>query len=230
MRVWSASSPRSANGRAKPLVAMCPVSLRAPGDHGGHDQGGHAVRAAGPPALGRAPHRLRQVVAQHAGCQARVRRTLARRPRSTTRLLAFGLWFASNTLGLGAITRPVINLVVSNVGGVDGTALPRRVPAGGRVPGVDARRPRRAQRHRAVGRWPHGLRHRGECRGAGRCVRARAGLRGCIRCSCARAVRAPARPRKRAAPSPPSASLRTFRKPPARTPSRTRRMPASQRS
>jgi hypothetical protein len=35
-------------------------------------------------------------------------------------LLAFGLWFASHTLGLRAITRPVINLVVSNVGGVDG--------------------------------------------------------------------------------------------------------------
>ena len=36
-------------------------------------------------------------------------------------LLAFGLWFASSTLGLGAVARPVVNLVVSNVGAVDGT-------------------------------------------------------------------------------------------------------------
>jgi hypothetical protein len=36
-------------------------------------------------------------------------------------LLAFGLWFTSNTLGLGAMARPVINLVVSNVGGIEGS-------------------------------------------------------------------------------------------------------------
>ncbi len=35
-------------------------------------------------------------------------------------LLAFGLWLASHAFGLDAFTRPVVNHVVSNVGGVEG--------------------------------------------------------------------------------------------------------------
>ncbi len=165
-------APAGSPGGDVSRVAAC---ARRPG---GHDQGGHAVRAVGPPALGRAataaPGR-----GAHPGCQARVRRAVA---RGGARLRTAGVQ------PVARVARPRARRDHApgdqprglQRGRRDWHPLPRRVPAGGRVPGVDARRPHRAQRHRAVGRWPHGLRHRGECRGAGRWLQAVAGVRGRI--------------------------------------------------
>jgi hypothetical protein len=67
-----------------------------------------------------ATDRLQQIVANTRDAKVEFR-SLSREAALDYAALAFGLWFASNTLGLGAITRPVINLTVSNVGAVDGT-------------------------------------------------------------------------------------------------------------
>lgn len=102
----------------QPLVAMCPVSLRDPGDREATSKVATLFVPLGSPRHGAAT-RLRRIVAKTQAAKAEFR-GLSREAALDYAALAFGLWFASRTLGLGAITRPVINLVVSNVGAVEG--------------------------------------------------------------------------------------------------------------
>jgi WS/DGAT/MGAT family acyltransferase len=100
------------------LVAMCPVSLRAPGDLEPTTKAATLFVPLARPRSG-AADRLRQVVANAQAAKAEFN-TLSHEAALDYAALAFGLWFASNTLGLGAIARPVVNLTVSNVGAVEG--------------------------------------------------------------------------------------------------------------
>jgi len=102
----------------QPLVAMCPVSLREPGDREPTSKVATLFVPLGEPRCG-AASRLRRIVANTRAAKAEFH-AFSREAALDYAALAFGLWFASSTLGLGAITRPVINLVVSNVGAVDG--------------------------------------------------------------------------------------------------------------
>jgi hypothetical protein len=97
---------------------MCPVSLREPGDREATSKVATLFVPLGSPRHGAAT-RLRHIVANTRAAKAEFR-GLSREAALDYAALAFGLWFASSKLGLGAITRPVINLVVSNVGAVEG--------------------------------------------------------------------------------------------------------------
>ncbi len=103
----------------QPLVAMCPVSLRDPGDREATTKAATLFVPLARPRSG-AADRLRQIAAHTRDAKTEFR-SFSREAALDYALLAFGLWFASNTLGLGAVARPVVNLVVSNVGAVDGT-------------------------------------------------------------------------------------------------------------
>jgi len=101
------------------LVAMCPVSLRAPGDQEATTKAATLFVPLARPRSA-ALERLRQIAARTRAAK-REFGELSHEAALDYALLVFGLWLASNSLGLGAITRPAINLVVSNVGGVTGT-------------------------------------------------------------------------------------------------------------
>ena len=101
------------------LVAMCPVSLRAPGDQEATTKAATLFVPLARPRSA-ALQRLQQVAA-HARAAKREFGELSHAAALDYALLVFGLSLASHSLGLGAITRPAINLVVSNVGGVTGT-------------------------------------------------------------------------------------------------------------
>ena len=103
----------------QPLVAMCPVSLRPAGDREATTKAATLFVPLARPRSG-AADRLRQIVANTRDAKAEFR-SLSHAAAIDYAALAFGLWFASHALGLGAVTRPVINLTVSNVGAVDGT-------------------------------------------------------------------------------------------------------------
>jgi len=107
-------------GEAPPqaLVAMCPVSLRAPGDREATTKAASLFVPLAQPGS-RPLARLRQVVAQTRAAKVEFNE-LSHEAALDYALLAFGLWFASSSLGFGAVTRPVVNLTVSNVGGIDG--------------------------------------------------------------------------------------------------------------
>lgn len=102
----------------QPLVAMCPVSQRARDDHQATTKVATLFVPLATPRSG-AARRMAEIVAHTRAAKSEFQ-DLSREAVLDYALLAFGLWFASSTLGLRAITRPVINLVVSNVGGVDG--------------------------------------------------------------------------------------------------------------
>ncbi len=102
----------------RPLVAMCPVSQRAADDNEATTKVATLFVPLAAPRSG-AARRLTQIAA-HARAAKSELRALSREAAFDYALLAFGLWFASSSLGMRAATRPVINFVVSNVGGVDG--------------------------------------------------------------------------------------------------------------
>lgn len=102
----------------EPLVAMCPVSVRAPGDVEPTTKATSLfVPLAHPRASAAA--RLAQIVAS-TRLAKREFESLSREAALDYAMLAFGLWFVSSKLGFGAVTRPVINFAVSNIGEVDG--------------------------------------------------------------------------------------------------------------
>jgi hypothetical protein len=103
---------------------MCPVSLRDPGDREATSKVATLFVPLGSPRHG-ARSRLHGIVANTRAAKTEFR-GYSREAALDYAAIAFGLWFASSSLGLGAVTRPVINLVVSNVGAVDG---PRYVGA-----------------------------------------------------------------------------------------------------
>jgi WS/DGAT/MGAT family acyltransferase len=103
---------------AEPLVAMCPVSLRDPGDFEAGTKAATLFVKLGNPRSS-AERRLGEIVASTTLAKSELR-GMSKEASLDFALLAFGLWFTSHAFGLEAFTRPVINFVVSNVGGVEG--------------------------------------------------------------------------------------------------------------
>ncbi len=103
---------------AEPLVAMCPLSLREPGDAEAATKATSLFVRLGEPRAGPA-RRISQIVASSARAKAELR-SMSKEASLDFALLAFGSWLASHALGLDPYTRPVVNYTVSNVGGIDG--------------------------------------------------------------------------------------------------------------
>lgn len=103
---------------AEPLVAMCPVASRDPDDDSIGNKATTLFVRLGQPRSG-AECRLHEIVASTARAKAEMR-SMSREAALDFALLAFGLWLTSHAFGLDAYTRPVVNYVVSNVGGVPG--------------------------------------------------------------------------------------------------------------
>jgi WS/DGAT/MGAT family acyltransferase len=101
-----------------PLVAMCPVSLRQPGDQQPGTKATTLFVKLGSPRSGVGP-RLREIVASTARAKSELR-SMSNEASLDFALLAFGLWLTSHAFGLDAYTRPVVNYVLSNVGGTTG--------------------------------------------------------------------------------------------------------------
>jgi WS/DGAT/MGAT family acyltransferase len=101
-----------------PLVAMCPVSLRQPGDREAGTKATTLFVKLGSPRSG-ALARLLEIVASTKRAKAE-QRSMSNEASLDFALLAFGLWLTSHAFGLDAYTRPVVNYVVSNVGGMEG--------------------------------------------------------------------------------------------------------------
>ena len=102
----------------QPLVAMCPVSMREAGDLEATTKVATMFVPMARPRSG-AARRLQQIIA-NSGAAKQEFRALSKAAAIDYALIAFGAWFASHALGMEAITRPVVNLVVSNVGGLPG--------------------------------------------------------------------------------------------------------------
>ena len=141
--------------------------------------------------------------------------------------LAFGLWFASNALGLdSAAARPVINFVLSNLGPIDGPRYLGKARLAAVYPVSMLANPcgLNITTISLEGRMQFGIVANADAVDAAR-----------IALACERAfealVRAVPRAGRLAVQRRAAASQDlVFRKPPVRQPSRTRRMPASQRS
>lgn len=103
---------------AGPLVAMCPVASRDPDDDSIGNKATTLFVRLGQPRSG-VDSRLREIVASTTRAKAEMR-SMSREAALDFALLAFGVWLTSHTFGLDAYTRPVVNYVVSNVGGVTG--------------------------------------------------------------------------------------------------------------
>jgi hypothetical protein len=102
----------------QPLVAMCPVSMRDEGDLEATTKVATMFVPMARPRSG-AARRLQQIIA-NSGAAKQEFRGLSKAAALDYALIAFGAWFASHTLGMEAVTRPVVNLVISNVGGLPG--------------------------------------------------------------------------------------------------------------
>jgi WS/DGAT/MGAT family acyltransferase len=101
-----------------PLVAMCPISQREDSDLEATIKVTTLFVRLGAPRAG-IERRMAAIVASTAAAKNELRE-LSKAAALDYAMLAFGIWFASHTLGLGGVTRPIVNLVVSNVGGVPG--------------------------------------------------------------------------------------------------------------
>jgi hypothetical protein len=97
---------------------MCPVSLRQPGDHQPGTKATTLFVKLGSPRSAVSP-RLREIVASTTRAKSELR-SMSNEASLDFALLAFGLWLTSHAFGLDAYTRPVVNYVVSNVGGTTG--------------------------------------------------------------------------------------------------------------
>ncbi len=195
----------------EPLVGMCPVSVRDPGDFEPGTKASTLFVKLGSPRSS-AARRLGEIVASTTAAKAEFH-AMSREASLDFAMLAFALWLTSDAFGLGAFTRPVVNFVVSNVGGVEG--------------------PRYLGRSRLVGAFPVSMvadpaglnftsfSHDGRMDVGIVANRAAVPDADSISRHCQAAWQQLRRAR-------PPQDL-TLRKPPARKPSRTRRMPASQR-
>jgi diacylglycerol O-acyltransferase / wax synthase len=195
----------------EPLVAMCPVSIRDPGDFEATTKVSTMfVRLAGPRRGGAG--RLREIVASVAAAKAEFR-SMSREATIDFAALAFGLWLASDTFGLAAFTKPVVNFVVSNVGGIKGARYLGRSRLVGTFPISMVADPAGLNftSFSHDGRMDVGI------------VASRAAVPDAD--SLAQHCLAAWQQLRKAKPP----QDLTLRKPPARRPSRTRRMPASQR-
>jgi diacylglycerol O-acyltransferase / wax synthase len=196
---------------ADPLVVMCPVSVRAPDDFEARTKASTMFVRLARPRAG-AARRLEQIIASSAAAKAEFR-SMSTEATIDFALLAFGLWLTSDAFGLAAFTRPIVNFVVSNIGGIEGS--------------------RYLGRSRLVGAFPISMvadpvglnftcfSHDGRMDVGIIANRAAVPDAESIARHCLAAWRQLRKAR-------PPQDL-TLRKPPPRKPSRTRRMPASQR-
>ncbi len=102
----------------KPLVAMCPISQRAADDLEATIKVATLFVRLGPPRAG-VGRRMKAIVASTAAAKREMLK-LSNEAAQDYGALAFGLSFAAHALGLGAVTQPIVNLVISNVGSVPG--------------------------------------------------------------------------------------------------------------
>ncbi len=102
----------------QPLVAMCPVSIREEGDLETTTKVATMFVPLATPRLAVA-ERMRQIVDNTRAAKDELGR-FSNEAKIDYALFAFGLWWSAHALGLDAFTRPVVNMVVSNVGGVQG--------------------------------------------------------------------------------------------------------------
>mgnify|MGYP001828122486 CR=1 FL=1 len=102
----------------EPLVAMVPVALREEGDEEATTKAASMFVPLGKPRSGAAV-RMLDVIASTAAAKKEFDE-LSDEAKMDYSALAFGLWFGSHALGMDAFTRPVINLTISNVGGLPG--------------------------------------------------------------------------------------------------------------
>jgi diacylglycerol O-acyltransferase / wax synthase len=196
---------------AEPLVGMCPVSVREPGDTELGTKASTLFVRLGGPRAGVAT-RLSEIVASTTAAKAEFH-SMSKEASLDFALAAFGLWLASDALGLGAYTRPVVNFVVSNVGGRAGAHYLGRSRLVGAYPVSMVADP--------VGLNFTAFSHDGRMDVG--IVASRATVPDTAEIA-RHSLAAWRQLRKAKAPQ----DL-TLRKPPARKPSRTRRMPASQR-
>jgi diacylglycerol O-acyltransferase / wax synthase len=195
----------------EPLVGMCPVSVREPGDLAPGTKASTLFVRLGGPRSGAAT-RLKEIVASTAAAKAEFH-AMSTEASLDFALLAFGLWLTSDAFGLGAFTRPVVNFVVSNVGGIEGARYLGRSRLVGAFPVSMLAGP--------VGLNFTSFSHDGQMDVG--IVANRVAVPTAE--SIARHCRAAWQQLRRATPP----QDLTLRKPPARRPSRMRRMPASQR-
>jgi len=104
-------------GRAFPhrLVAMCPMSLREEGDLEAATKASAMFVHLGEPAAA-VDERLRQVVARMAVAKQELR-SMSKDAAMVYAIAALGLAELTNVSGIGRVTRPLANLVISNVPG-----------------------------------------------------------------------------------------------------------------
>jgi len=102
----------------KPLVAMCPTSQRTADDLEATLKVATLFVRLGPPGAG-VGRRMEAIVANTAAAK-REMLEYSKEAAQDYGALAFGLSFAAHALGLRAVTQPVVNLVISNVGAVPG--------------------------------------------------------------------------------------------------------------
>jgi len=208
----------------QPLVAMCPVSVRDPGDHEATTKSATFFVPLGGPRAGAAA-RLRQVVAATRAAKEEFR-GYSLEAMQDYAMLAFGLWLASSTLGLGAVTRPVINFVLSNVGAIDGPRYLGRSRLAAAYPVSMLADPTglNITTMSLDGRMQFGIVANAAAVDAVRVAQACKESFASLSRAMARTTKASTRPR------PASPQDLVLRKPPLRSPSRNRRIPASQRS
>jgi diacylglycerol O-acyltransferase len=209
---------------SRPLVAMCPVSMRDAGDHEATTRAATYFVPLGSPRAGAAA-RLRRIVAATRAAKDDFR-GYSREAMQDYAALAFGLWFASNAIGLDAVTHPVVNFVLSNVGAIDGPRYLGHSRLAAAYPVSMLANPSglNVTMMSLEGRMHFGIVANAAALDATRIAEA---------CNDAFTELSSAVPRAARPAAPRSAASRqdfVFRKPPARKPSRTRRIPASQRS
>jgi len=211
----------------RPLVAMCPVSLRDPGDHEATTKAATLFVPLGGPRAGPAA-RLRRIVTSTRAAKEEFR-GYSREAMQDYALLAFGIWLASSRFGLGAVSGPVVNFVVSNVGAIEGPRYLGRSRLAATYPVSMIAEPTglNVTTVSLDGRMEFGIIADSAMADtaaiASACEAAFAAISGSMR----------ARSRLRAAPSGRRGQRvqdLTLRNPPERSPSRRRRIPTSQRS
>ena len=102
----------------QPLVAMCPISQRAADDLEAILKVATLFVRLGPPRAGVA--RRMEAIVDSTAAAKREMLELSNEAAQDYGALAFALSFAAHALGLGAVTQPIVNLVISNVGSVPG--------------------------------------------------------------------------------------------------------------
>jgi WS/DGAT/MGAT family acyltransferase len=102
----------------EPLVAMCPVSLREPGDLEATTKVATLFVPMATP-RGSAARRMHEIIQNTRAAKSELK-SLSNEAAVDYGALVFSLWLGARLLGVHNVARPVINFVISNVGGDEG--------------------------------------------------------------------------------------------------------------